>query len=116
MPVEDPPVGYKKPPKSSQFRPGQSGNPSGKSKGLRSIASELRDILGEEMTVSTGNEIKRVTKQRALASALVSAAIEGDLRATAIVIGHLNRGAGSEGSDDSADFTALEAHRRRNNV
>lgn len=114
MPVEDTPVGYKKPPKSSQFKPGQSGNPSGKSKGLRSIASELRDILSEEMTVSTGNEIKRVTKQRALASALVTAAIEGDLRATAIVMGHLNRDSSSKDSnEEDIDFSAIDQRKGR---
>jgi hypothetical protein len=114
MTNEDPPVGYKRPPKAAQFKPGQSGNPSGKPKGLRSIAHELRDILSEEITVSSGNETKRVTKQRALASALVTAAIEGDLRATAIVMGHLNRDGSSskEASEEDIDFSAINQHRK----
>ena len=85
-------VGYRSPPKSTRFRPGQSGNPAGRPKGLRSIANELRDILAEEIATNTGGEIRRITKQRALASGLVTAAIEGDLRATAIVLSHVNRG------------------------
>ena len=116
MSEEPTPVGYKRPPKSTQFQPGRSGNPSGKRKGLRSIASELRDILSEEITITSENKINRVTKQRALASALVTAAIEGDLRATAIVMGHLDRGAAGEVGHEDADFSALETHRRRNNV
>jgi hypothetical protein len=55
-----------------------------------------------------------MSKQRALASSLVSAAIGGDLRATAIVMAHLNRDAPkSETADEEVDFSAIEAHRRR---
>jgi hypothetical protein len=102
-------VGYKRPPRHTRFQPGQSGNPSGKPKGLRSIANELRDILAEEVASPGGNGTTRITKQRALASALVTAAIGGDLRATAIVMNHLNRGAVS---DEDIDFSALEGYRK----
>src|SRR5450631_3080803 len=99
-------VGYKRPPRRSQFKPGQSGNPSGKAKGLRSMAAELRDILSEEITFTADGAIKTMSKQRAVASSLITAAIEGDLRATAIVMTHLDRDAPkSEVTDDAADFS-----------
>jgi hypothetical protein len=111
---DDEGVGYKRPPKGSQFKPGQSGNPSGKAKGLRSMAAELRDILGEEMTIATDGAIKTISKQRALASSLITAAIEGDLRATAIVINHLDRGAPkTEPDDEELDFSAVQVHQSR---
>lgn len=107
-------VGYKRPPRRSQFKPGQSGNPSGKAKGLRSMAAELRDILGEEITFTADGAIKTMSKQRALASAVITAAIEGDLRATAIVMAHLNRDAQkAEATEEEVDFSAVEAHQRR---
>jgi hypothetical protein len=107
-------VGYKRPPRRSQFKPGRSGNPSGKAKGLRSMSAELRDILGEEITVAADGAIKTVSKQRALASSLITAAIEGDLRATAIVMAHLNRDAPKgETMEEETDFSAVEAHQRR---
>lgn len=107
-------VGYKRPPRRSRFKPGQSGNPSGKAKGLRSMTAELRDILGEEITFAADGAVKTMSKQRALASSLVTAAIEGDLRATAIVMAHLNRDASkTEAAEEEVDFSAVEAHRRR---
>ena len=110
--MSDDEVGYGRPPKRTQFKPGQSGNPSGKRKGLRSIATELRDILSEEIAIPSGSEIKRVTKQRALASALVTAAIGGDLRATAIVMTHLDRDAARDNPEDDIDLSAVDAYGR----
>ena len=45
-------VGYGRPPKEHQFQPGQSGNPFGRPKGARSFKSDLRDELGEVISVS----------------------------------------------------------------
>lgn len=116
MSSDDEKVGYKRPPRATQFKPGRSGNPSGKNKGSRNIATELSDILSEQVTFTEGGAIKTMTKQRALASALVSAAIGGDLRATAIVLSHLLRGGRSSEDDnieDSEAFDAVRAHRKR---
>jgi hypothetical protein len=110
-------VGYKRPPRTTQFKPGQSGNPTGKAKGLRSISTELQDILSEQITVADDGALKSMSKQRALASALVSAAIAGDFRATAIVMSHLSRDGqrtpNEEDETDTDEFSAVHAHRKR---
>jgi hypothetical protein len=110
-------VGYKRPPRKAQFKPGQSGNPTGKAKGLRSISTELQDILSEQITVADDGALKTMSKQRALASALVTAAISGDLRATAIVMSHLSRDGQRNSEEDSEsdteDISAVHAHRKR---
>ena len=74
-------VGYASPPKAHQFRPGQSGNPSGRPKGVRSFKSDLREELDELVSVSDGDKTVEVTKQRAIMKAIVAAAVKGDLRA-----------------------------------
>jgi len=102
------------PPRGSQFKRGQSGNPTGKAKGLRNISTELQDILNEKITFADDGALKTMSKQRALASALVSAAIAGDLRATAIVMSHLSReGQKAPDEESEEDFSAVYAHRKR---
>ena len=41
-------VGYGKPPRHSQFKPGQSGNPTGKRKGARSLKADLAQELATQ--------------------------------------------------------------------
>ena len=41
-------VGYKKPPKRTQFKPGQSGNPRGRPKGTKNLKTDLAEALGPE--------------------------------------------------------------------
>jgi len=77
------------------------------------MAAELRDILGEEITFTADGAIKTMSKQRALASSLITAAIEGDLRATAIVMNHLDRDAPKTEPEEEVDFSAVEAHQKR---
>ena len=85
-------IGYKRPPAHTQFAPGVSGNPAGRPKGARGFAQELREELGESIEVPLGEQVVRVTKQRALIKRLVTSAIEGDPRAMAIVVGFCARG------------------------
>jgi hypothetical protein len=114
MSSDDEKVGYKRPPRSTQFKPGHSGNPTGKNRGARNIATELQDILSEQVTFAEDGTLKTMSKQRALASALVSAAIGGDLRATAIVMSHLSRDITKLGNDEEfEDFEAVQAHRKQ---
>ena len=78
------------------------------------MSAELRDILAEEIAFTADGSIKTMSKQRALASSLITAAIEGDLRATAIVMAHMNRDAPKpDGVKEEVDFSAVEAHERR---
>ena len=59
-------VGYCKPPKAKQFKPGRSGNPKGRPKGSRNLATDLAAELGEQITVREEGRSRRISKQRAL--------------------------------------------------
>jgi hypothetical protein len=99
-------VGYGRPPAEHQFRPGKSGNPSGRPKGARSFKSDLRDELGQVISISDGNKTVEVTKQRAIIKTLLAMAVAGDPRAIATIIGSCARAFVDD--DGEADVEAPE--------
>jgi hypothetical protein len=79
-------IGYGHPPRAHQFQPGQSGNPSGRPKGARSLKADLREELDEMVSFADGKHSLQLSKQRVLIKKLVAAALEGDSRAMATVL------------------------------
>jgi hypothetical protein len=79
-------VGYKKPPRATQFRPGQSGNPTGRPKGSKSFATELTEELNERINIGENGRRKRITKRRAFAKQLINKALSGDLKAANLLL------------------------------
>lgn len=73
-------VGYRKPPKQTRFKKGQSGNPKGRPKGLKNLATDLREELSERIPVRENGSVKRMSKQRALIKALVTKGLNADPR------------------------------------
>lgn len=75
-------VGYKKPPKHSQFKKGQpSANPRGRKKKSRNFAVLLSKALQETVTVVKNGLKKKMTAQEAITLTLVASAIKGNDRA-----------------------------------
>ena len=50
-PRESNDIGYCKPPKHSQFKPGRSGNPRGRPKGAKNETTILREILNKRIAI-----------------------------------------------------------------
>jgi hypothetical protein len=94
------PVGFKHPPKEHQFRPGQSGNPAGRPKGVRSFGLDLRAVLAELTPQGNGD---LVTKQLALTKNLVTKALAGDERAIAMIVAFLIRTSGEDAQGEEAE-------------
>jgi hypothetical protein len=74
-------VGYGQPPKHTRFRQGASGNPRGRPKGKRNLATVLERALQEKITITENGVCKTVTKLEAAMKQLVNKAISGDLGA-----------------------------------
>src|SRR3954464_11748254 len=75
-------VGYKRPPVHTRFKPGQSGNPSGRAKGSQNFKTLFHKILKEEVSLREGSHVRKVSKAEALMRGLVISALKGDHRST----------------------------------
>jgi len=84
-------VGYKDPPKESQFQPGKSGNPKGMKKGFVSFKKTIREL--SEKTVSCkdlDNKKLQTTAGQAVVIALMGKAIyKQDTQAAKILMEHV---------------------------
>ncbi len=80
-------VGFGKPPKDTQFKKGQSGNPNGRPKKVKNIAHDIREELEEFVQITEGGQTKVVTKQRALIKSLLAKASQGNVRAAQTLLG-----------------------------
>lgn len=79
--MADYPVGYGKPPKHSQFQKGESGNPKGRPKASKGLKTELREELGELVSVTIDGKTRRVSKRRLVIKALAAKAAKGNVPA-----------------------------------
>jgi len=75
------PVGYRKPPRRTQFKKGRSGNSKGRPKGSPNFATALEAALSEQVIVNEGGQRHAVTKLVATVKQLVNKAMQGDPRA-----------------------------------
>ena len=79
-------VGYKNPPKHTQFKPGESGNPKGRPKGTKNLATDLSEELSEKIIVTEGGQQYQVSKQRAMIKSLLAKALQGETRASSVLL------------------------------
>ncbi|MCB1358323.1 MAG: hypothetical protein KDK53_18155 [Maritimibacter sp.] len=71
-------VGYGKPPRTSRFKPGQSGNPRGRPRGAKNVDTILHDVLMQQVTVLESGKRRKITVFEAYLKRLSKQALEGD--------------------------------------
>jgi hypothetical protein len=72
------PVGYRRPPKHSQFAKGRTGNPNGRPKGVRNFATVIEAELNTKIPITENGKRKSISKREAVAKQLVNKAASGD--------------------------------------
>jgi Family of unknown function (DUF5681) len=73
-------VGYKRPPRHSRFRSGQSGNPRGRERGVRNLRTDVKATLAGSVVLNERGKAKRVSTQEAMLLRLKEKALKGDTR------------------------------------
>ena len=79
-------VGYGKPPKHTQFKPGQSGNARGRPREQRNLKTVIKDALKEKITIREGERTRTVTRMDAIVRLTINKALQGDAKSLAAFI------------------------------
>lgn len=74
-------VGYKKPPKHTQFKKGQSGNPKGRVKGSRNTSTIFEEESQKKVAVTENGKTRNLTKRELVMINIINKAIKGDDKA-----------------------------------
>ena len=75
-------VGYKNPPRHSQFKPGNRANPHGRGKRKRRTEAEIvHEIMTQSVSFHEGGKSKRASRIELLIKNLGAAALKGDVGA-----------------------------------
>lgn len=111
-PPHDDDVGYRKPPKASRFKPGQSGNPKGRPKRQKTVPDLLTEELAMRVTLTENGQTTRISKKKLLIRRLVNSAIKGDNRAASLLIGLLQVSNDAPRPDTAATPEELDAEDR----
>jgi len=112
MPRETPrdyEVGYGKPPRHTRFQKGRSGNPTGRPRGRKNMATLLSAALDASIIVVENGRRKKITKREAIVTQLVNKSASADLKATQIVLAMLRElEALADGDAESGAFTEAD--------
>jgi hypothetical protein len=105
--VGDDQIGYRQPPRHSQFKPGQSGNAKGRPKGARNFRTDVRATLKRLVKIRSGGKSFRMSTQEALLMRLRDGALGGDSRAADRLVALAQRY--DDGDDEFATADNLTA-------
>ena len=100
-------VGYGKPPSTSRFKPGQSGNAKGRPKGRKNLKTLIRQAMTAMITVQEGSSGRHVTKLEGVVLRQLQNALKGNDRSAMAVIKNCERDGTSRG------HSRRHSHRKR---
>lgn len=109
---DDEAVGYGKPPKATRFRKGKSGNPKGRPRGSRNLASMVHAAVMETVMVNAKGRRRAITKLEAALTQQANKAASGDAKATKMLTDLF---LAAEGRDQASGQGQIDPKDRREN-
>ncbi|WP_152997683.1 DUF5681 domain-containing protein [Methylobacterium sp. GXS13] len=82
-------IGYRRPPRHTQFKPGTSGNRRGRPRRSKNIDTLFEQHLDRLVTVTRDGRKVRVSVREVVVMNIVKAAANGDARARELVLRHM---------------------------
>jgi Family of unknown function (DUF5681) len=79
-------VGYSRPPRAHQFKPGQSGNPKGRPKGAKNESTILREIFERKIASRSGTRLRRITILEGILLRITEDSLKGNTKSAAFLL------------------------------
>jgi hypothetical protein len=79
-------TGYGKPPVEGRFKPGQSGNPAGRRKGLKNTSTLLKAILDRKIEMRIKGRVRLVSIREAILTRFADDALKGNTKSAAFLL------------------------------
>jgi len=79
-------VGYARPPKRTQFKAGQSGNPRGRPKGAKNEATILREIMTRKVDIRENGRTRKISVLTAILLKFTETALKGDAKSATFLL------------------------------
>lgn len=100
-------VGYKKPPVSTRFKSGESGNAKGRPRGAKNFDTVIAKELSARVEITENGKRRSITKREAIGKQLVNKAASGDPKFVPILFSEARRI--EDKQETKAAASALEA-------
>ena len=100
-------VGYRRPPQSTRFKPGKSGNPKGRKKRAPNVTQQIEALLAQKIRVTESGKHKSLSRQQVMLTSIANNASKGDLKSAAFLL-HL-RATHREEKSSTIDPALLDA-------
>lgn len=97
-------VGYGKPPKEHQFKPGQSGNPKGRPKGSPNLLKLISKHAAKKVSVLEVGIEKKMARMDVVILAMFNKASKGDVSAARLLIDLVQASSQLEGGEYDAGY------------
>src|ERR1043165_5659768 len=78
--------GYCRPPVAKQFKPGQSGNPRGRKKGVKNVATIFNEALYRPVKIRAPGGVKTLPRIKAIVEVIMNKALAGDIPAVSKIL------------------------------
>jgi Family of unknown function (DUF5681) len=84
--LQNPGVGYGRPPVASRFKPGKSGNPKGRRKGIKNLKTLIKDAMTASIPIQEGEKTRRVTRLEGVVLRQIQSALRGNDKSAMAVV------------------------------
>ncbi|MEH2567771.1 DUF5681 domain-containing protein [Bradyrhizobium sp. AZCC 2289] len=79
-------VGYGKPPRRHQFKPGQSGNPKGRKKGVKNEITILQELLQHKVVLNERGKTRKIILLEAILRKIAEDCLRGNIKSVGFLL------------------------------